>query len=155
MNKDLMAKWQDALRSGRYRKGGDMLRQAEGWRALGVLLDVLDPGGWRETRYGYWGWHGATILVPDWVQGQVGLTANLAWVVGRLDDDCGTFAEVADRLPSVLVPKGDGPFALVMPDRKDDGRRGSRRPPRRRAEDEGGLTRRRKVPLDDEQMSGH
>lgn len=53
MNAELKQNWVDALRSGRYLKGEGEFRVKdnrtgeERFCFLGVLCDVMDPGGWR------------------------------------------------------------------------------------------------------------
>jgi len=129
MNPDLFAAWIAALSSGEYPKGRDCLRCHLGWRAFGVLLDVIDKSQWKQDRWGLWHWDGSAILLPQWVQDRVGLDARSTYQLDRLDEGAATFNELAkvlkqvvnldseaDRRPSQVVPVNLGrkPMPLKM-----------------------------------------
>jgi len=47
MTPELKAQWITALRSGKYKQGKRVLRnEKEEFCVLGVLCDIVDPGGW-------------------------------------------------------------------------------------------------------------
>lgn len=45
---ELKDAWLTALRSGKYEQTKETLRDNNGFCCLGVLCDILDPGGWNE-----------------------------------------------------------------------------------------------------------
>ena len=48
MNPEIKAKWVEALRSGKYEQGRDVLRTTDNkFCCLGVLADIRNPEGWR------------------------------------------------------------------------------------------------------------
>lgn len=57
MNPSIKASWVEALRSGDYSQGKGWLRKGDAYCCLGVLCDLLDPGGWRfDPVDGEWRW---------------------------------------------------------------------------------------------------
>ena len=56
MKKDMLDKWMAALRSGKYPQAAEALRKKPsdeypdgGYCCLGVLCDLMNPGGWQAT----------------------------------------------------------------------------------------------------------
>ena len=54
MNQEIKKKWLNALRSGDYKQGRDVLRRVgrdgeDRWCCLGVLCDIIDKKGWDKT----------------------------------------------------------------------------------------------------------
>lgn len=71
MDAKLKAQWLDALRSGEYKQGKEMLRtQDNSYCCLGVLCDVVDPDGWDLAWFTY-GDHSSEVALPK------GLAAEL------------------------------------------------------------------------------
>ena len=46
MNKEIKEKWIEALRSGRYNKIKGALKKDDGFCAVGVLCDTINPNEW-------------------------------------------------------------------------------------------------------------
>jgi hypothetical protein len=108
MNTALLATWLAALRSGSYPKGRDMLRcDRKGWRAVGVLMDVVDSKGWARDRFGAWRWHGAAVLAPNWLLAAVGWDHAAEYQVDTADFDAASFAALADWLERVVPVDAD------------------------------------------------
>lgn len=61
MNSEIKAKWIEALRSGKYQQGQDVLKNTSSERAcfccLGVLCDISNLGAWDESAY---------VINEDW-----------------------------------------------------------------------------------------
>ena len=51
MNKEIKAKWIEALRSDRYIQGRNVLKRYDKFCCLGVLCDILDPTEWVKPPY--------------------------------------------------------------------------------------------------------
>jgi hypothetical protein len=45
--RDRVKLWIKALRSGKYKQGRSALKEGNKWCCLGVMIDVLEPKGWR------------------------------------------------------------------------------------------------------------
>lgn len=111
MDKELLAKWIAALRSGEYKQTRNRLRDSRGYCALGVLCDVIDPTAWKRSVYtGGWVWHGNETALPPRIAKEVGMQpTSLSFhhpiADGRsitdLNDRCGsTFIHIAEVLES-------------------------------------------------------
>jgi len=89
-------RWIAALRSGKYKRCTGQLRRGDRFCALGVLADIIDPGGWAPSPGGnYVLWRGAV--------GNIGTSTYVAGVEdGRVitwnDASKLSFSEIADRL---------------------------------------------------------
>jgi hypothetical protein len=115
---NLVEKWLEAMRSGQYRMDPSMLRMDDDvFSATGLLLHVIDPGGWeRHPRYGYWLWRGDTHFPPTDVREQIGWTMAFQYRVRVLAEACGTFPALADRLHELV--ESDAPPVTVKPPEK-------------------------------------
>lgn len=113
MNKELRDKWVAALRSGEYPQTRGALRRVApyenrlaGYCCLGVLCDVIHPGGWGSeadpysnalgfrhtladgmTSYGF---------LPHSLRVELGISIDTESTLTHLNDDGKTFAEIAD-----------------------------------------------------------
>lgn len=120
MNPEVKAKWIEALRSGRYKQGKNMLRSGDKLCCLGVLCEIAVQDGViappslydpTEGRYAYgpyaatealpesvWRWAGLQEGVPSWPYdrhredyGRVGMPSD--------DNDNGmSFTDIADKI---------------------------------------------------------
>lgn len=50
IDRELIERWLEALKSGEYSQTTRTLRDDSGFCCLGVLADITDPGGWGEPR---------------------------------------------------------------------------------------------------------
>jgi len=71
IDRALMLKWIDALRSGKYAQTRGFMRTPEGFDAMGVLLDLINPEGWGEAFVPDEGWEGAKAYIPYTHQGNM------------------------------------------------------------------------------------
>jgi hypothetical protein len=98
MNQDLKTRWLAALRSGAYKQGqgGLLLRADNLFCCLGVLADVIDPGGWDgDEDADFMAWGGRTDILPS---GTAGLSAKWQTCLMQLNDGGESFAYIADVL---------------------------------------------------------
>lgn len=49
LNPEFKAKWLEALRSGKYKQGLNLLRKGDEFCCMGVACDLIDPSGWKKT----------------------------------------------------------------------------------------------------------
>jgi hypothetical protein len=104
MDKEVKARWLDALRSGKYKQGTGALKTSDGrYCCLGVLCTVEKPVEWDEARRTMY--EGDLVLKGSWS----GLSNNLLvrWDIPRgqmndlialNDDDIKSFNEIADYI---------------------------------------------------------
>lgn len=116
VNRALMVKWIDALRSGDYPQIRGFLHTTEGLDCLGVLCDVVDPNGWnmekpytvkhRDTVYYEFLYKGqtSTYTLPDALVADLGVEDNFAYYMVELSDKKGLdFNQIADILERSYV----------------------------------------------------
>lgn len=116
MNTEIKQKWVAALRSGNYNQGVNTLRKGNNFCCLGVLCDVVDPKGWKESqlfktskKYGY-GINEVTSTLPYEIMQFAGLTdrnPTLTFddkdlMVSQLNDKGITFEEIANLIEEQL-----------------------------------------------------
>ncbi len=120
MNAEIKKQWVDALRSGHYAQGQGRLRQCNNFCCLGVLCDLYSnnhPEAWDDADGGadYEFMDNATYL-PDAVIQWADLTKyqcgdfgdiKVSWAddestLASLNDNCHTFAEIADIIEKQL-----------------------------------------------------
>ena len=101
MKKGLKARWIAALRSGKYQQGAGALRDADNrFCCLGVLCDIVESRGWRQTVPGSWHFHDENTghtdcaYAPAWV---LSIEKQIA-LANMNDRDGKTFAEIADYI---------------------------------------------------------
>ena len=108
MDPELKRRWLKALRGGRYEQAQFTLRDYDGngysHCCLGVLLDVVDPGGWRNERGGHHRLGGrssrgreAFIGAP----GKFGLGRKQN-VLAKMNDEGHSFIDIADWIDREL-----------------------------------------------------
>lgn len=109
IDKALMLKWIDALRSGKYAQTRGFMRTPEGFDAMGVLLDVINPKGWGEASKAH---EGAMVYIPYTHKGcvytfqlpydisdQLGFYESDTFKMIALNDkQCLDFEQIADYL---------------------------------------------------------
>lgn len=116
MNKDVKAKWLEALRSGEYEQGRSYLRSDDNkFCCLGVLCEIAVQDGVIDeaslSKYGtyrYDGWYESALpeKVQDWsgVDSTLGRFADAAGsrdgALAFINDDGATFDEIADIIES-------------------------------------------------------
>lgn len=117
INSVLYGRWRSALAGGSLAKGGDHLRSEDGrWRALGVLLDVIDAKAWyQHPKWGYWYWHEQAILAPEWLMRQLGWSWDFIWRFSSLDRQCEAFAELNEAMGSLFRSTKDCDFRYDPP----------------------------------------
>lgn len=101
MNKEIKAKWVEALRSGKYKQGKSRLRTRTGYCCLGVLCSVLKARNWAD----------GSAALPRLVQQQAGLSSGLPEIkykgetthLAYLNDGEGLdFNQIADLIEAQL-----------------------------------------------------
>ena len=113
VNRALMVKWIDALRSGDYPQIRGFLHTTKGLDCLGVLCDVVDPNGWnmeklytvhnRDTVFYEFLYKGqtSTYTLPDALVADLGVEDNFAYYMVELSDkkglDFNQIAEILER----------------------------------------------------------
>lgn len=104
MDAELKERWVAALRSGKYPQGRDNLREPEGgFCCLGVLCDLVAPGGWRVSWDGtYYTHQGYGATNPELYR-PLGVTADAeAELIDMNDSEEKTFTEIADWIEENL-----------------------------------------------------
>lgn len=109
---DLLRRWVDALRSGKYKQARGRLKTDDGYCCLGVLCDVSGSGTWARPKYdkrrsaAHYYVTGDTTrfcALPPSVADVVKLSANTdgsdeEFEYVRMNDAGATFAEIADAI---------------------------------------------------------
>jgi len=120
VNRALMLKWIDALRSGDYPQIRGFLHTTEGLDALGVLCDVVDPNGWNiehpyhtkamkpypaRTYYEFlWKGVSSTYVLPEPLQDYLGVEHNFCYMMVELNDKRALdFKQIADILERTYI----------------------------------------------------
>lgn len=117
----VIQEWTEALRSGKYKQGRFCLRnERDEFCCLGVLLDVVQPDGWR-LRDGEWSHRRGAPLHTSEVPAKticqaIGLTVPLDWTSAgddsaaaqlyRQNDKGRPFPEIADEIDRLTTPAG-------------------------------------------------
>ena len=84
---DLFDRWIDALNAGVYQQGRDRLRPTtDSYCCLGVACDLYDPTGWHKDDLGLYDNRGHTTIPSSELHDRLGLTAEEALVLARLND---------------------------------------------------------------------
>ncbi len=99
MDKELKARWVEALRSDRYKQTMGRLRTFGGFCCWGVLCDLVDPDGWEEENlYGYS--HRGDTLMPAYegCPNPEGKYRELA----EMNDNGISFREIADVIEAIV-----------------------------------------------------
>jgi len=107
MKTEIKKKWVDALRSGDYTQGKEVLRSKDDeFCCLGVLCDIVDPSRWVFARgsadddcYGYEGCY--TILPIDIARG-TGISDEHKGTLIDMNDTGVPFSEIADYIEQEL-----------------------------------------------------
>jgi len=117
IDRALMLRWIDALRSGKYNQTRGFLRTPEGFDAMGVLLDIIDPEGWGEPFTPAENWANGKAYIPYKLDGNL-YTFQLPYAVaddlGFYDSDmfklidfndkrCWDFEQIADYLERMYL----------------------------------------------------
>lgn len=112
MNPEWKAKWVAALRSGEYQQGTGHLKEetecGTKYCCLGVLGDILDPGGWANdpSRPEIPSFRGAKEMLPHHTLVETGVDGK-QWTLadmndGDMNDGKDTFAQIADWIEENL-----------------------------------------------------
>jgi hypothetical protein len=84
ITKELLTKWLEALRSGKYTQARQLLRGGDSFCpsfcCLGVLCDIIDPKGWKK----YY---------------------NANWYIDSFEDSDGTYQELENMLGGELLAR--------------------------------------------------
>lgn len=105
MNKTLVRKWIEALRSGRYSQGIGKLRDGDRFCCLGVACDIFDPKGWGGDIYLY-GKEIGMSYPPDKISDLLGLSMDAQEFLSIMNDAEGkNFAEIASWIEENLETK--------------------------------------------------
>lgn len=113
MKPEIKAKWLAALRSGKYKQTSDVLHDERGMCCLGVLIDVVDPKGWKQAGWDYnrCSYEGEDQLPTAAFCERVGLPApvrkystrtTITNKLAEMNDDGKSFTEIADFIEDVL-----------------------------------------------------
>ena len=117
IDRALMIKWIDALRSGDYPKQiRGFLHTPEGLDAMGVLCDVVDPQGWdiehpythKNKPVVYYGFTykgiSSTYTLPTTLQDALGVEENFSYYMVEMNDKkCLDFKQIADYLERAYI----------------------------------------------------
>lgn len=106
MNPDIKAKWIGALWSNKYEQGRGMLRDGDCFCSLGVLCDVIAPGGWEHIEvedHSYWRHGGEDLVLPSSIAAIAELTSSEQERLANLNDfQKLSFSEIADYIEQNL-----------------------------------------------------
>lgn len=101
MNKELKAKWVEALRSGKYKQGRVKLNQGGHWCCLGVLCDLNDASLWCDT--GGYIHPGSACFPPEEIFKSLDIPESKGWELVNLNDSARkSFDEIANFIESDL-----------------------------------------------------
>lgn len=106
MNAELKAKWVAALRSGDYKQGIGGLRDThDSFCCLGVLCDIVDPGGWQDPVMSGADWvtHRGAQGFPDSLLEDVGVDRFFSRRLAKKNDGGITFDKIADLIEGALL----------------------------------------------------
>lgn len=112
MKAELKQKWLEALRSGRYRQGKNVLRTSQDeFCCLGVLCDIVSPNGWLVDAG-----QGGGFLHGD-RKGFLSMAVKLATAfpelyevtLSNMNDDGKSFAEIANWIEVNIPAEGTQP----------------------------------------------
>jgi len=92
MKKQVAQKWADALKSGKYKQGKNVLRSGDSFCCLGVLCDI-----YRTNASG--GWNGIRFVAPDGTSSEIELPSAVRVWAGM-------------KSPNPVNPLGVGPTTL-------------------------------------------
>lgn len=100
MNPELKTKWTDALRSGRYSQGQEVLRSVDDkFCCLGVAADIIDPTGWGPggpQDGDCYVWCDSIGNLPYSTLSVLGIDSEIMTdLIGMNDDDGATFGDIA------------------------------------------------------------
>lgn len=106
MDKDIKKLWVDALRSGKYKQGKNLLKKEDCFCCLGVLCEISDKAPWKQAG------EGSTIFryaeematLPENVANWANLdrASNAVDVLIYLNDSGTPFADIADYIEEGL-----------------------------------------------------
>lgn len=105
MNKEIKAKWTEALRSGKYKQGQRELQDPKGkFCCLGVLCEVLEVP---KQAYGVGIYYGeiherSSAFLPISVMKQVELTVQEQSLLANMNDEGQSFKKIADYIDRTL-----------------------------------------------------
>lgn len=107
MNKELKAKWVEALRSGKYGQGTGSLHPSDNvFCCLGVLCDVIDPSRWDGPRLGRVKFklkgHDGRKLLPEELMKAEELSSDQIWQLAGMNDCEKPFSEIASYIEENL-----------------------------------------------------
>lgn len=108
MNQQMKARWIAALRSGEYRQARRYLKKGGGFCCLGVLCDLVDPGGWSqallcEGEVVAWGHRdGDTGCPSSDLLAEVGLHTDSACHLANINDAGVSFDVIANYIEENL-----------------------------------------------------
>lgn len=112
MNREIKAKWIEALRSGKYEQGKSQLRTLnDKYCCLGILCTLRTDGEWKQwcepdedglAEIGCWEFKGNS----EWLDGsyllEIGMTSEEESALADMNDSGKTFAEIADYIEKNL-----------------------------------------------------
>jgi len=106
---NVMGKWTEALRSGKYKQGTGALRKKDAYCCLGVLCDLVDPEAWK-CRDGKYTFMHQNLYLPDNLIKELGIAALLEnYLVDMNDGQEGetkrSFLEIAEYLEQIIKSK--------------------------------------------------
>ena len=101
MNKEIAKSWVEALRSGEYTQGKNMLRYRDNYCCLGVLCDLAKVN-WESGADGTYRVEGSSIMIPSMILERVGLKWIRARDLAAMNDSGKTFSEIADEIERTM-----------------------------------------------------
>lgn len=101
----VIKRWIAALRSGKYKQGAHALRKGDKYCCLGVLCDLAAKDGGQQWENGLYA--RSSALAPSYMYEWLGFGWALAQGdLTEMNDDGGSFAEIADRIERVAKYRG-------------------------------------------------
>lgn len=109
MNKELKQNWIDALTSGKYTQGKELLCNGKSHCCLGVLANIVDPSKWTigvtNFDYDFGDCNGYAFPTDKWLI-NIGLSNEIASHLARMNDKGCSFKEIAEYIRKI-VPETD------------------------------------------------
>ena len=108
VNKGMVQAWVDALNSGKWPESRGFIKTTEGFDAIGVLCDLVNPQGWQETATGVNQYHYkddcSSYQIPDTLREEMGLPDALNYTLVEMIDKRGFgHKQIADFLRVVYL----------------------------------------------------
>jgi|SRR6266853_268140 len=108
MNKEIKARWIEALRSGKYKQGRSFLKIKEGFCCLGVLCElavedkIIEPAIRSLSNNDYWTYLGQNKIPPKIIEKWAELDDPTMVELAKMNDNAYRFDEIAKYIEEKL-----------------------------------------------------